>query len=100
MHAAVTAADILQKRSLMEISGTARRHINKHVACNAAHSHHTACMLDGDCRIDQLHADHPDLSYAGTHPAFLRSSARSDHRYVIIQKQQVIALGMAHTDSC
>ena len=50
-------AHILQKRGLMEISGTLCRHIHKHVPGNSAHSHHAACMLNGVVRIDQLDAN-------------------------------------------
>ena len=53
-------AHILQKGCFMQISGTFCRHIYKHMSRNAAHSHHTACMLDGIIRIDQFG---PDSSY-------------------------------------
>ena len=45
-------AHILQKGCLMQISGTFRRHIYKHMSRNAAHSDDTSRMLDSVVRIN------------------------------------------------
>ena len=77
---------ILKDRSLVEISGSVRRHVNKHMACNAADTDHTACMLDRIVRIDQLHADRPDFSSLADTEHFF-DPARGDHRHVIVKEQ-------------
>ena len=70
----------------MQISGTICRHIHEHMSGNSANSNYTACMLDRIVRIDQLHADHPDLSSLADTEHFF-DPARCDHRHIIVKEQ-------------